>query len=216
MKRFKNERAVVSLEASIVVTIFLFLMLFLYSFFVVFEARNNMAHVLLATTDSLSKDPYESGKHSNSGNLSQILYGLFQISDEPSADGFTSTKDWSNIPGFGFDETGWDGTIYVDGSAASLLAPDEFGNSATTSSALSTAIEERFLAYLAEGSLSQANDILDRFHIKGGWNGLDFSGSKISGGKLYIKVRYTIEYEFNFFGLGELELEQSACSKIWK
>lgn len=216
MQKMKNEKGVLSLEASIVVTIFLFLMLFLYSFFVVFEARNQMAHVLLATTDSMALDPYESGKHSNAGDLSQLLYGLYGVFSEPENDGFVSTNDWSNVPGFGFDETSWDGSIYVDGSDSSLLEPDEFGNAATTSTTLKTVIEDRFLAYLADGSIDKANEILERYHIKDGWNGLDFAGSKVSSGKLYIKVQYTLEYEFNVFGLGSLTMEQSACSKIWK
>lgn len=216
MKKMKSENGVVSLEASIVVTIFLFLMLFLYSFFVVFEARNQMAHVLLATTDSMSLDPYESGKFSNAGDISQLLYGLYGVIADGADDGFYSTQDWSNVPGFGFDETSWDGTIYVEGTDSSAFEPDDFGNTATTTSMLGNVIEERFLAYLADGSIDKANEILERLHIKGGWNGLDFSGSKVSSGKIYIKVRYTLEYEFNAFGLGTLEMEHSACSKIWK
>lgn len=215
MHEVKDEKGALSLEASIVVTIFLFLMLFLYSFFVVFEARNQMAHVLLATTDSMALDPYESGKYSNSGNVSQLLYALYGVAGG-SDDGFVSTQDWSNITGFGFDETSWDGTIYVDGTDSSLLEPDEFGNAATTSTMLKAAIEERFLAYLADGSLERANEMLKKYHIRDGWNGLDFSGSKISSGKLYITVQYTLEYEFNVFGLGTLTMQQSACSKIWK
>ena len=37
MERRSSEKGLLSLEASIAVTIFIFLMLFMYSFFVVFE-----------------------------------------------------------------------------------------------------------------------------------------------------------------------------------
>lgn len=216
MRKAKRENGVLSLEASIVVTMFLFLMLFLYSFFGVFEARNQMAHVLLATTDSLALDPYESAKFSNAGDTSQVLYMLYGVIEESQNDGFSSTADWSNMPGFGFDETGWSGTIYVEGSDSELLEPDDYGNAAATSGTLKRIIEERFLAYLADGSEDEANRILEKYHIRGGWKGLDFSGSKVSSGKIYIKIKYTLEYEFNFFDLACLDVEQSACSKIWK
>lgn len=215
MRFFKKENGVVSLEASISVTIFLFLMLFLYSFFVVFEARNDMAHAVLATCDSLALDPYESGKHSNSGDLSQVLYAIYgAVSGD--ANGFYSTADWANVRNFGFDETSWDGAIYVEGTDESNLLPDDFGNAATTSSTLKSVIEERFLAYFAGGSVAEANKILEHYNVVGGWSGLDFSESKVASGKISIKVKYTMEYEFNMFGLGVVEMEHSASSKIWK
>ena len=76
-KRFKREKGLLSLEACIAVTIFIFMMLFLYSFFVVFEVRNEMGHVTLATANSLSLDEYENDALGSSDTVGQIFYNVY-------------------------------------------------------------------------------------------------------------------------------------------
>lgn len=80
-KKTDRTKGSVTLEASIALTIFIFLMLFMYSFFVMFEARNEMAHTMLATTNSLAFDPYvtETVKEDSAQQLLYSLYG--KISD---------------------------------------------------------------------------------------------------------------------------------------
>lgn len=190
MKKKKHgESGLLSLEASIAVTIFIFLMLFMYSFFVVFEARNEMAHVLLSTSNSLALDAYANDTLGNSDVISDLLYSLYgNVVDDDNQ--FTDTRQW-------YDSAGSDETSVPTGVFAEV-------------------VEERFIAYLTNGDPTQAEAVLDGYHIVGGRDGLDFTGSYVSGNNLYIKVSYTIEYEFNMFGLGTLEMEQSACSKLWK
>ena len=84
------------------------------------------------------------------------------------------------------------------------------------SSTLETAIRSRFIAYLSGGDEAKANKILKGLHVVGGLDGLDFSGSCVKSGKLYIKLKYELNYEFNAFNLGKVKLGQSVCSKIWK
>lgn len=190
MRKYKSQRGSMSLEASIAVTMFIFFMLFLYSFFVVFEARNEMAHVLLATTNSMSLDPLQTEKLDGTDDLSSIIYKVYSyISHEDN--GFIDDTSWANGD--------------VKASDISLEAIW-----------FKHLIKERFVAYLAGGDEEEANAILERYHIEGGLDGLDFSGSYIDSGNLYISVKYTIEYEFNMFNLGKLDMEQSACSKLWK
>lgn len=212
MRKIKKENGLLSLEASIVVTIFLFLMLFLYSFFVVFEARNQMAHALLATTNSLSLDAYENEKMGNSNNLTELLFGIYKIANS-NDDGFVSYELWHRVEKKDVDGI-WNETIYIPNSGQEIVA-DEFGSIAAVSSTLESVIKERFIAYLGGGSEEKTNQILERYHIVGGINGVDFTGSYIESGKLYIKITYTLEYEFDFGGLGTIQMEQSACSKIW-
>ncbi len=75
----KREEGLLSLEASISLTIFIFLMLFMYSFFVFFEARNAMAHTLLATAQSLSLDAYEKGKAIDDENIISLVKQLYYV-----------------------------------------------------------------------------------------------------------------------------------------
>lgn len=216
MSRITSEKGLLSLEASISVTIFIFYMLFLYSFFVVFEARNEIAHVLLATTDSMSLDVYENEKLGNSGSMASVLYQFYGYV-EPNEEGFVSSEQWNKV--LKDDVEGvWNGTIYAMQTTENpaITEEDDYGKKAQISSVFSDTLRERFVAYLSGGDEEEANDILERYHIVGGINGLDFSNSHIASGKIYVSVRYTIEYEYNLFGLGQLELEQSSCSKIWQ
>lgn len=193
MKRRRcGEKGLLSLEACIAVTIFIFLMLFMYSFFVVFEARNEMAHVLLSTANSMALDSYENSKLGDSDTAGQLFYNIYgQITNTNNS--FTDYRQWHK----GSTET------------------DENGN-ITLSTEFSDVLKNRFLSYLTGGDISRAEEILKRFHIEHGVAGLDFSGSYVADGKLFLSVSYTLEYEFNMFGLGILEMEQSACSKIWE
>lgn len=188
----KNENGVISLEASIAVTMFIFLMLFLYSFFPVFEARNEMGHLVLSTANSMSLDIYSTENLGNSGNLSQIVYGLYRLIAEDNTD-FVSMAEWHN-----------DSSVTTESGETEISAT------------LEDAIRDRFVAYLTDGESENAEALLKRYHVVGGLNGLDFSGSYIADDNLYVKVKYKLKYEYSVFGLGTIEVEQSACSKLWK
>lgn len=192
-KKTGKESGLLSLEASIALTIFIFLMLFMYSFFVVFEARNEIAHVTLSTANSLALDAFENTTVGQSGNISQIIYNIYGSATNGDTQ-FTDYRTWYD-----------DATVTDDEGNTSLSAN------------FSEVIKDRFLAYLTDGDLSQADALLERLHIVGGVEGLDFSGSYIDEeDRLYVCVRYTLKYEFNMFGLETLNMEQSACSKLWK
>lgn len=182
-KEQNREQGLLSLEASIALTIFMFLMLFLYSFFVVFEARNEMAHVLLSTADSLSLDTYGNSALGESGTIGQVFYWLYGNSTNSQND-FTDHRIWYGSP--------------------------------ETDDTFQEVIQSRFIAYLTGGNAAMAEEILGRYHVKGGVDGLDFSSSRIEGGDLYLSVKYTLEYEFHVFNGGEVEFEQSVCSKLWE
>jgi len=191
-KTKKSEKGVVSLEASIAVTLFIFLMLFLYSFFPVFEARNEMGHLVLSTANSMALDAYSNEHLGNSGNLSQIIYGLYNLVAGDATD-FVSLSEWHE-----------DTTVTTESGETEISA------------LLEDTIRARFIAYLTDGESENAEALLKRYHIVDGKDGLDFSESYIEGDNLYVKVRYKVEYEFHVFGSGTLEIEQSACSKLWK
>lgn len=191
-KKIKSEKGLLSLEACIAVTIFIFLMLFLYSFFVVFEVRNEMGHVTLATANSMSLDAYENDTLGESDTIGQIFYNVYGQATNSQND-FTDFRKW-----------------YDDSTVT-----DENGN-VTLSAEFADVVKARFIAYLTSGDADKAEEILKRYHVVNGVDGLDFSGSHISDGKLYLSVKYEIEYEFNVFNLGSNKFEHKVCSKLWK
>lgn len=187
-KELDRECGLLTLEACIAVVIFIFLMLFMYSFFILFEARNMMAHATLSAADSVALDAYESCNETDRDTLAGLLSALYneRIPDESP---FTDAQNW-----------------YAD-------ATREEENLRTGLER--EVVKERFLAYLGGGDSARADDILKRLHIRKGSQGLDFSETHASGGKLYVSVRYTIDLEYNIFAPDGLEIEHTACSKIW-
>ncbi|MCR5460137.1 MAG: hypothetical protein K6F51_09595 [Acetatifactor sp.] len=85
-----------------------------------------------------------------------------------------------------------------------------------TGADLEDELKTRFCAYLAGGDESRAEKILEKYHIQGGKDGLDFSKSKVENNKLYIVLDYTVEYEYKVFNQIGLKFEQAACSRIWE
>lgn len=181
MKKSGNkESGLLSLEASIAVTIFIFLMLFMYSFFVIFEARNQIGHVLLSTADSLALDAYSSNSLDDDNSLQGIIYGIYGAFAK--TDGtFTETDKW-------FDDD----------------------------TKVQETVKTRFLSYLAGGNMAEANRILEELNVVGGFDGLDFSKSKVENGDITVTVEYELEYEFKVFNFGNNEFGQSCSSKLWK
>ena len=185
----KGERGLLSLEACISVTIFIFFMLFLYSFFVVFEARNMMAHTVLATTKSLSLDSYWSSKMLDTGSVTDFASFLSQLYGDEA--GFAKKEKWHELDekkGETFD------TNIVKERFIAYLSGEEIGSGATP----------------------EADKLLKRYHVVNGVDGLDFSQSTVESGCVKVVVTYELEYEFDVFGLDPLKMQQSACSKLWK
>lgn len=191
-RKHTKDAGLLSLEACIAVTIFIFLMLFMYSFFVVFEARNAIGHAVLATADSLSLDAYGNSKLGDSDTVAKIFSALYGASGSDSSD-FVDSRLWYD----------------------SSTVTDDSGNTSLSSN-FSDAIQTRFLAYLGGGDSKRAQKVLEGYHIQGGVSGLDFSKSYADENNLYLCVEYSIEYEFQVFNLKVLKMEQKACSKLWK
>lgn len=179
MKLIKREEGLLSLEACISLMVFIFLMLYLYSFFEVFEARNKMAHVVLSVADSMALDGLINDAEYEGGVISDLVEMIYSYNVSKSD--FIANNEWVE-----------------------------------NENQLQTVIEKRFIAYLANGDVEKANQILENYGIEDGMAGLDFSNSKVEDGNIYISVVYEMEYEFNTFGKDKVRLEQSACSKIWE
>ena len=192
-ERKNTQSGLLSLEACISVTVFIFLMLFLYSLFIVFEARNLVGHAVLAAANSLSLDAYSGGTDLQSGSAKAVFDQLYAAPLNPYAAAFTDSGKW------------YENATSEAADGTTVLSADFQG-----------AIESRVLAYLGAGDRQDAKSLLERFHIKDGAAGLDFSGSHMESDDLYLCVTYTIEYEFQVFNLKGVEMKQEVCSRRWQ
>ena len=95
----KDQSGSVTLETSIVLPIFIFIFLFIYGLFSVIGAQNQMTHVLVQTTKSMSLDSYlmenvESAGEAGTkfwGGLSDMVLDIVRLNKN---EYFTSQTDW--------------------------------------------------------------------------------------------------------------------------
>ena len=81
---------------------------------------------------------------------------------------------------------------------------------------IAAAIKTRFVGYLSGGNETEADDFLKKVNVVDGLNGLDFSDSYVNDDTLYIVLKYKLQYNFNIWDVGEVDVEQTTSSKLWK
>lgn len=207
MKKLKKENGVIALEASLVLTLFIFMIMFLYSFFVIYAAQGTINHALVQTAQSMSIDPFATEKLAVDEVPSSTYQILTSIGLDLSInnDKYISTSHWYND----LTEDDW----YKGKTEEAKLVSQK--------NDFESIIENRFIGYLtSEGNRESAEELLKSLNVIGGLNGLDFTESYIDydNGDLYVKVKYKSKFIFNFstFGVNDIEFHESAVSHIWK
>lgn len=192
MKKVKEQDGAIAIEASIALTLFLFVILTFYSFFMVFEVQSKVSNALMNAAQSLSLDPYATEKTDDSwnSNVKNAITNLASSTNVNEAQ-YTSSQRWYS-------------------SATTAGGNADF----------SSAIEDRFYAYLtADGTRDAGNKLLNLLKVYEGADGMDFSQSYVDGeGNLVLKVRYYVTYIFDCptINLPAVEFGQSAKSYLWK
>lgn len=190
MKKYIKEKdGSLTIEACLCLTLFMFFIMFLYSFFSIFEAQMKIHHTLLQTSQSMSLDAV-----ATDGLTGNILKGevstLYQVA---TTIGFNAMNKNPNY-----------------------VSPEKWYESKED---ISNFVKERFVAYLTAGDTEAADELLKSYQIEEGLAGLDFSESKIDDkGNIILKVTYTVRFVFDYkaFGMEPLELTNSAVSKKWE
>jgi hypothetical protein len=208
-KIHKNQNGAVSLEACIVVTMFIFFMLTLYSLFILFLAHNSIGHAILESSESLSLDSYyydvmdKEANESIGGLIGEAAKQLFGLN--------STTKHYSA------DDSQWAKEIKsIDQATATDAEKADYAKKVTDQQkGIAAAAKDRFIAYFADGKVDAAKEKLKLYKVVNGLDGLDFSDSKIVDGDINITVKYQIDYEFNFFNLLKQDVHQSSKSKLW-
>lgn len=185
MHKNKNE-GVISIEASIAIVLFLFMMLFFYSLFYMTIAHHMIAHALTQASQSMSLDTYESKVFTadkdallGANNLGQVINGL--LGAVGADNGYVSTKRWYDTD---------------------------------KNDVLQSVAKARFVSYFAE-SEKEADERLKALGVESGLSGLDFSESKASGSDVYIIVKFNIEPWINFFHLPSIQMKMQSRSRMW-
>lgn len=193
MNMKKNQSGSVTIEACVVVMLFMFLILNLYSFFVIFGAQGKIRSVMIQSAESLSLDPHLNSRvpedWMDAGDVQTLLL-KFTVNSATSSNGFVKTTKWYEA-----DETTGDQTKVVE------------------------AVKERFLAYFSGGDDAVADTILRSYRIVDGLDGLDFDESNVdSNGNISIVISYEQKYYFDYplFGLENIKRKETVVSHLWK
>lgn len=186
----KQDQGVVSLEACIVLPIFIFVLMFFYGFMVFFSGHQLLSHSLIQSAQSLSLDPFATERLNtswdemkNGKDLVEALYAQQLTSQDKY---FSSNEKW-----------------YTDNNDLMLET-----------------VRNRFLGYLVgSGSSSdverKADEKLKTMGIQNGLSGLDFSETKVENGVLTITIKYRQEFIFNFQGLAAFDRQQTISITLW-
>lgn len=205
MKNDKKESGSVTVEATLCVTLFVLLMLFLVTLFFVVAVQNNIAHAIIQTADSLSMEAYSINKlqsNINSGVKSAITdlsVKLLYSADENQY--FATDQRWFDNNQL-LDQ-------YVEDPSSSTYDPS------IRTIDLSSVIKNRFIGYFANGDKEYADTFLSKMGVVDGLSGIDFSESRVEGNKLKIIAKYEIAYLINVGGIGRVTVSQTFSSNIW-
>lgn len=186
--RDRKEMGVITLEACVVVVLFLVLTLFLSSLFYMFMAQNVTAHAVLQTSESLSLDVYATNKLTVSGSSKKKIQG---------------TVGEFIVGLFGNSE---DNPYFVT---------DDRWFESKNGEEISQIVKTRFIGYLTGADEEKAEHFLAALNVKDGLDGLDFSESYIENGTFYIVLKYELQYNLNIWHMKDVEVRQTTSSKLW-
>lgn len=204
MKKKRNwSKGSITIEACVALTLFMFLILTLYSFFYVFEAQMKIKLNLIRTAESMSVDPFVSSRVDKAtlghdATISDFLssLSLYLVTKN---DSFVSEGTWYKE----FDSKE-DNVIKAQNEYQKNQA--DLGNVAKT----------RFVALYNGGDEAAMVQSLNKLRVVDG--NVDLSESVMENGNLKLVASYKLKYLFDYpaFKMPDIEMKQTAVSKVWK
>lgn len=187
---FYAEDGVIALEACISLTLFLIVMLALYSLINMFTAQSMIAHALQQTGQSIALENYKNSK-TDVKTMQRLPLALLQKLTE----GIGASSDSK------YDVGG--------GSFSDSMVFTDFLSMNT--------VRKRFASYLG-GNTENADKMLRNMGVVDGLKGITIKNGKISGSDAIIEISYKVRLIFyiEMFHFGEFESTQKVCCRLWK
>lgn len=201
----KSENGTISLEAAIMMPIFIFVIMFIYGIMLMFSGQQLINHAMIQSSESLSIDSYaEMAIYNSYGNrdLTYDVYKAFLTCD--------NKKDPLNNMGSNF----------IEDTSNFSTNKRWYKNKTSDYDKRIDIIKRRFIGYLTnekdiDKGKEEANAILKKYGVKDGIDGIDFSESEISDKVLTIKAKFKQEFIFNFQGLATFDREIVIKTRMW-
>lgn len=204
LSRFKEAQdGVMALEACISLTLFLIVMLALYSILQMFTAQSMIAHAAQEACQSIALENYNQTTFAT-GTLQQVPSWLFTLINGDKSSNYHESADFS-LETFLFNDLKKNDDQLVKLENLKLQLQTK------------TNARKRFAAYLA-GNETKANELLNNYGVVNGLNGISFEGTGKTSTDMTIQVTYTIRLNFyiEMFHFGEFESTQKVCCRLWE
>ena len=199
----KRQEGILTLEASISLTIYLFAMMFLMNFGQIYRAQNYMTHGLLQTGRMLAFSSYEYGTETTFSKLSNEFMGSVTRL-------FSSVDDSGILNGTIVGDTILEGTRLDDN-----VVPRSKIEQNWTDGKYSEAAKTAF-GYCAGRNTRETNQELKRYGIAGGIESVDFTKTCCVGSDLCLRVEYKVDLPFAFFNISDIKMHQQIVCGLWK
>ena len=145
----------------------------------------------------------------------QMTHALIQSTKSLSLDSYL-TENVESLPEEGLNF--WGGLEHMVIDIVRLNNDENFSsrnNWYTSDGGGNQIAKERFVGYLAGGDENKAEEKLKGMGIVDGLEGIAFE-TKVEGEVLTVTIKYKIQYWFDFLGMGEIPMEQTIKSRLWK
>ena len=180
----QSKKGSMVLETALVLPLFMFTFLFIFSVIPIFSTRNQMTHALIQTTKSLSMDPYLNEAYKLPSNNNNNFWGGL---DDVLSDAYRTLRYGDQ---YYSNKNNW----YVVSNSDDV-------------------VRNRFYGYLG-GDEDGANAYLKNLRVKDGKDGVSIEYEVVDG-HLHVTIHYTIQYLFDFAGLGGIDMTHTAVAKMW-
>lgn len=192
-----------ALEACISLTLFLIVMLALYSILQMFTAQSMIAHAAQEACQSIALENYNQTTFAT-GTLQQVPSWLFTLINGDRSSDYHESADFS-LETFLFKDMKENDAQIAKLETIKLQSQTEKNAC------------RRFAAYLA-GNEKKADELLKNYGVVNGLDGISFVGTEKSSTDMTIQVTYTIRLNFyiEMFHFGEFESTQKVCCRLWK
>lgn len=202
-KKVVTNKGSITIEACIALTLFMFLVLTLFSFFYVFEAQMKIQLNLIRTAESMSVDPFVSSRMDST--ILEIPDSVGELFASLSMQFAAKNEDFTS-----------EGTWYKELDSKSDDATEAQTEYQKNQTDLKNTAKIRFVALFNGGDEEAMVESLKRLRVVDGK--VDLSESTIENGNLKLVASYELKYLFDYpaFHMPDLKIKQYAVSKIWK
>lgn len=192
-----SKKGSLTIEASIALTMFIFIITIILGFSIVFRAQSLISHATSQASQSLAIESYYRETISSSDSAKSLSFLLERFSQLLGNENISSADDWYSSLGNSKFGTQNNPIYYYNNTKFYDI------------------LKQKFL-YAISDDTTEANQILIDAGIEKGIDGIDFSYSSVKDSVITVNVKYEVKLPFQFFGKKSIPFSKSSKTKSFK